>query len=68
VYLKVKDMSRHIHHHHLPGIILTTILMSGTILMPSYVSATVSFCPVEGSDYYDKPEGETIKVKILSAF
>lgn len=46
---------------HLSGVFLSTILMSGTFLMPAPVSATTSFCPVEGSDYYDKPEGKTIK-------
>eukprot|EP00092_Neocalanus_flemingeri_P027831 GFUD01030214.1.p1 GENE.GFUD01030214.1~~GFUD01030214.1.p1 ORF type:complete len:181 (-),score=53.32 GFUD01030214.1:650-1192(-) len=55
------DMSGHNHHHHLPGVILTTILVSGTILMSGTVTATASFCPVEGSDYYDKPEGKITK-------
>jgi len=46
---------------HLPRVILTTILVSGTVFLPSTVSGTASFCQVEGSDYYDKPDGKTIK-------
>lgn len=31
------------------------------VMLVSCVSCTTTFCPVEGSDYYDKPEGRTIK-------
>ena len=33
------------------------------VMLVSCVSCTTTFCPVEGSDYYDKPEGRTIKVR-----
>ena len=31
-------------------------------LASSALSTTGNFCPVEGSDYFDKPEGNVIKV------
>ena len=33
----------------------------GVIPVPS-LSSAANFCPVEGSDYFDKPDGNVIKV------
>ena len=43
----------------------TAFLSTFTIissLASSALSTTGNFCPVEGSDYFDKPEGNVIKV------
>ena len=45
---------------------LTTSLTTLTVLTPSVMSGAANFCPVEGTDYIDKPEGNMIKVTILT--
>ena len=37
---------------------LTTV----TTLTSSAMASNANFCPVEGSDYFDKPEGNIVKV------
>ena len=45
---------------------ITLTLTTLSILTPSAVSSTANFCPVEGTDYIDKPDGNMIKVTFPS--
>ena len=40
-------------------------LVAASLFTPLSLASTPNFCPVEGSDYFEKDEGNMIKVSLL---
>ena len=40
-------------------------LVAASLFTPLSLASTANFCPVEGSDYFEKDEGNMIKVSLL---
>ena len=48
---------------NMTGMVLVTLYMMVVGYPATSLSTSANFCPVEGSDYLDRPDGNIIKVK-----